>query len=100
MNKCTDLKLVHYADDSTAYTSINLLGHLIEHVNCGLSKISEWLCAIRLSLNVVKYSYLINSNKKVETSSVILMCGQILSQRNEINFLGVTIDHKLSLVEL
>ena len=33
MNKCSDLKLVQYADDSTVYTSNTSLYHLIEHVN-------------------------------------------------------------------
>ena len=39
MNRCTDLKLVHYADDSTAYTSNSSLEHLIEHVSYELLKL-------------------------------------------------------------
>ena len=55
-NKCTDLKLVYYDDDSIAYTCNGSLDHLIEYVNSELTKINELLCANRLSLNVVKSS--------------------------------------------
>ena len=53
MHKCTNLRLVHYADDSTAYKTLDSLNSISE-VNTELSKISEWLCANRLSLNVTK----------------------------------------------
>ena len=65
MNKCTDLKLVQYADDSTAYTSYSSLDHLIEHVNSELYKICDWLCANRLCLIVAESSYSIYSKKKL-----------------------------------
>ena len=62
--KFTDLKLVDYADDCMAYTSNNALDHLSEHVDCELSKNSDWLCAHRISLNVAKSSFSIYSYKK------------------------------------
>ena len=96
MNKCTDLKLVHYADYSIVYASNSSLDHLIEHVNSELSKISDWLCANRLSLNVAKSSYLIYSNKKANTAPDILIRGHALPQSNEIKFLWVIIDDELS----
>ena len=90
MNKCTDLKLVHYADDSTANRSNSSLDHLIVHVNSELTKISDWLCANRLPLDVSKASYSIYSNKKVKIAR-----GETFRQINEIKFLRVIIDDKL-----
>ena len=51
MHKCIDFRLVHYTDVSTAYKTLNSLNS-ISDVNTDLSKISEWLCANQLSLNV------------------------------------------------
>ena len=96
MNKYTDLRLVHCADGSAAYTSNSTLDHLIAHINCELSKISDWLCPNRLSLNVAKSSYSIYSDKIVNALPDIHIRGQALHQSNEINFLGVIIDDKLS----
>ena len=51
MHKCTKLRLVHYADDSTVYKTLDSLNSLSE-VNTELSKINESLCATQLSLNI------------------------------------------------
>ena len=95
-NRCSDLKLVHYADGITAYTSNSSLDHFIEHENFELSKNSDWLCANRPSLIVSESSYSICSNRKVNTAPDVLIRGQTLQQSNEIKFLGVIFDDKLS----
>ena len=53
IHECTDLILVLYADDITAYKNLISLNSISE-MKTELYKISEWLCANRLSLNVAK----------------------------------------------
>ena len=48
LHKYTELSMVHYADDSTAYES------MVPLVNLELEKINNWLCANKLFLNVEK----------------------------------------------
>ena len=56
MHKCADLRLIHYADDSEAYKTLNLLNSMSE-VNAELSMTSDWLCANNLSLNLKRSSF-------------------------------------------
>ena len=63
MHRCSSLNFVQFADDSTVYCSGPSLCDLSEYLNVELNKIDKWLCANKLSLNVVKSSYTIFSNK-------------------------------------
>ena len=48
--------MIMYADDTTLYCN---LGHLSEDmINTELTKVSEWLAAYKLSLNVKKTKYM------------------------------------------
>ena len=96
MNKCDDLKRIHYTDDITAYTSNSSVDHLINHVKFELSKISDWLCGNILSLNFVKSTYTIYSNEKINTAPGFFMRGQALPQSNENKFVRIITDDKLS----
>ena len=54
MQKCTSLKLIHYADDSTALATDGNPNNLCLFVNNELEKIDEWTRANKLSLNIDK----------------------------------------------
>ena len=56
IHKCSDLPVVHYADDSTAYKTPNSLNSITK-VNTELPKLSEWLYANRLSLITTKSAF-------------------------------------------
>ena len=45
MNECTQLKIFHYADASTAYIASDSLDSLTHFVNSELVKIDDWLRA-------------------------------------------------------
>ena len=57
--------MVHFADDSTGFTTSPDLHNLTQNINSQLENISNWLCANRLSLNVTKSSFIIFTNKPV-----------------------------------
>ena len=55
--KFLDIKMVMYANDTTLYCS---LGDSSEDIiNTELTKVSEWLAANKLSLNVKKTKYMV-----------------------------------------
>ena len=56
MNKCIDLKLVYYALDNTTFKTLISL-NLLADTKYELSKISDWLCNIRLSYNALISSF-------------------------------------------
>ena len=59
MNRCSRLNIVHFADDSTVFSSNMDLDALTVSVNSELDKIDHWLRANKLSLNVKKSSFTI-----------------------------------------
>ena len=64
MNTCSELEIVHYADDSTVYDAGTNLETLTNRINYELQKVDDWLCANKLSLNVSKSFFSSFSNMK------------------------------------
>ena len=70
---------------------------LIERlVNPQLEKVSEWLLANKLSLNVSKSNFLIISPKKVVKPINLSINNENLKQENYTKYLGIIIDEKLN----
>ena len=92
MNKCSEFKLVHYADDSTAYDVGSNLETLTNLINNDLQKVDNWLCANKLSLNFTKSFFSVFSNIKNNFIPIIRTRGENLPLMSQINFLGVIID--------
>jgi len=65
MHRCTNLSIVHFADDSTVFVGDPCLRSLEQRVNRELNSIDRWLCANRLSLNVKKSSFTIYTNNPI-----------------------------------
>ena len=99
MQNCTHLKLIHYADDSTAYLSHDNIDTLCNTVNHELTKIDEWIKANKLSLNTDKTFYSLFTNKKINHIPDIIMRNHKISQSKSQKFLGVLVDEKLSFKE-
>ena len=95
MNKCTELKLVHYANDSTAYDVGTTLETLTNRIYYELQKVYDRLCANKLSLNVSKSFFSIFSNMKNNFIPTIRIRGEILPLMSQTKFLGVIIDDVL-----
>ena len=53
-NTLENLKIVHFADDSTLHTPINKNMNIAPQINASLSLINEWLAANKLHSNIGK----------------------------------------------
>lgn len=96
MIKCSDnLKFVQFADDTTIYISGSNIDNLVSSLNIELNCVDQWLIANKLSLNILKSKYMLISNRQPAHDLNISIRNNNLLRVNEINFLGVIIDHKL-----
>ena len=95
MHRCTDLNLVLYADDTTAFASNSDIHELVRHINSELENIQIWLMSNRLSLNVSKTFYTSFGNASVSTPPLCIG-SESIERVNEFKFLGVTIDSSLN----
>jgi len=97
MRSCTKkLSLVHYADDTTVFLSGYDVQQLVSDVNLELDKLHEWLKCNRLSLNVDKTSFMVLTDKRNIRIPAISINNTNIRQVDRCNFLGITIDDKLS----
>eukprot|EP00111_Clytia_hemisphaerica_P003667 TCONS_00010498-protein len=84
-----------FADDTCLFMSHKNPEALQNLINVEVGKISDWLGANQLTLNISKSNYMIFSEHK-QTNFNISISGQTLNHVNEAKYLGVIIDHKLS----
>jgi len=97
MRECsTNLRYVHFADDTTAFHSHSDLQQLTSDVNADLGSLCTWLRCNRLSLNVNKTVYMMFTNRKMLVPPVITIAGTGIQQVEKSKFLGVTLDNKLT----
>ena len=98
-NASSILHFILFADDTNLFCS-NLNFHdLVCTVNQELSKLCEWFCANKLSLNVKKTNYIIFGNKILPVGHEdmnICLDGMQISRVEWTKFLGVHIDEKLN----
>ena len=86
-----------FADDTSLFYSHKNKTEAVITINQELAKISEWLAANKLSLNVGKSQLLIFSNKKnPENAGDIMMNGEKLKEVDHAKYLGVLVDNKLN----
>lgn len=95
---------ISYADDTTLLSSLRTFGagsgsdqNVSKRINAELDKISEWLIANRLALNVLKTKFMVfhQPNKKVPKLSISINNIPIEKVEN-FTFLGLTIDYQLN----
>ena len=110
-------KFILFADDTSLFYSHKNKTEAIKIINLELSKISQWLAANKLSLNVGKSKLLIFTNQKIKSAKKppdprvthvltnnhdeddennIRLNGEILEEVDHAKYLGVLIDNKLN----
>ena len=87
-----------FADDTSLYYSCKNTNNLENIINSELAKISDWLSANRLSLNVAKSKllYFTNKNRNSLKDIEIKINGESLKEVDSAKYLGVHMDNKLS----
>ena len=87
-----------FADDSNVFHAGKDPNEMINVMNIELNKLSIWLKANKLSLNVKKTHFMFFSppRKKAEFSNRLTIQGENINQVHETKFLGVMVDDKLS----
>ena len=92
------LRLLLFADDTTAINSNVNYKDLITNTNCELAKLSIWFRANKLSLNISKTNFMIFGSKHIPINSLNLLSidDNVIERVSTVKFLGVVIDDKLS----
>jgi len=97
MSNCTtSLRFVHFADDTTAFHSLDNVEQLTEEVNGGLDALRTWLYCNRLSLNIGKTVYMLFTDMRIQMLPVVKIAGNPIQHVTESKFLGITVDSRLS----
>ena len=94
-NSSKELTFRLFADDTSILFANKNLDIIEQTVNSQLTKVSEWLLANKLSLNVSKSNFLI-SPRKVPKTMNLKINHEELKQENYTKYLGIIIDEKLN----
>lgn len=86
-----------YADDTTLISTFEKFKNANVSLNTEIGKVSDWLTVNKLILNVNKTKYMIfsRSNKIIQPIDLEIH-NQSIEQVRNFNFLGLTIDEKIS----
>ena len=90
------LSFILFADDSNVFFSHDNPVNLVNTVNAELNKLTEWIRANKLSLNLQKTKYMLFSNTIDTLPTNIIFDDTPLENVSDIKFLGVTVDNRLS----
>ena len=91
----TQLKVIHFADDTTLYINVKPSEDITNMINAELTLVQTWIYTNKLSLNVQKNNYMIISNRRAVDDIDINLCGGATTRVSQHKFLGVIIDDKL-----
>ena len=94
-NSLSNIKVVHFADDSTLHISLEKNQNIAPQINAELDIVNTWLVSNKLYLNIGKTKYMI-FNIMDNPPDLALAIGNSLIQRTNVKkFLGMYIDDKL-----
>ena len=96
---CKHLKVINFADDSTAYLTRDNARSAIPVVNYDLEKLDEWVCANKLSLNTSKTAYTVFSNQSQSDIPDVIIRNTEIAACQKQKFLGIILDSKLNFKE-
>ena len=85
-----------FADDTSLTFSRKSLSNLEVVVNQEMSKIANWMSLNKLSINYNKTEFLVISNNNKQLKLKLMINNKEIKQKQEIKYLGVIIDNKLS----
>ena len=95
-NVCTDVKFLHYADDSNIYLYDSNINRLVMRIKNCLSILVQWLIANKLVLNTTKTNCMLISNTLTNDNVPPVSVGNVpVRMVDKIKFLGELIDSKL-----
>ena len=91
------LSFILFADDTNLFSSHQDLKTLNNTINQELEKVTLWLAANKLSLNVGKTNFMIfkSKNKNVQHKITVNIADQNIKQVDHKKFFGVYLDEKL-----
>ena len=96
-NISTKLKFFLFADDTNIFFDHNNLNMLEKIVNQELKKLSLWLNANRLALNVSKTNFVVFAPKNKASKNVTIIINRhAIEEKEYVKYLGVLIDSQLS----
>ena len=96
MSRCVLLSCVYFADDTAVSLSVYDFFDLSDIINDGLGNIQVWINLYKLSLNPYKITFMIISNRRVLDNLNLSICRNILTNVVTQNFVGISIDNKLT----
>lgn len=104
IKNATNLKVLSFADDTTAFTSHPNLDTLFETANREANGLYEWFCANKLAVNAKKTKYiLLSPNTHLTTTNLCLKINNETITRvgnhmedTSFKFLGINIDENLT----
>lgn len=98
VNSSNILKFNLFADDTCIYLNHSNIQDLFSTFNIELGKISLWIKANKLSLNVKKSAYLLFSGRKLLPNElpVLRIFDEPIVRLTETKFLGLIIDHQVN----
>ena len=89
------VKCILFADDTSLFCSDANINRLFERVSSGLASMCRWFAIDKLSLNVLKTSYMLfRNNTAIDTE--LSINGVCLERVRVATFLGVLIDEQLT----
>ena len=93
----TLFNMIMYADDTTLYCDIKDVPTYENVLNVELCKITNWLAANKLSLNVDKTKFMVfHSDKKKVVYPKLLINNIEIERVDYFNFLGLQLNHNLN----
>ena len=93
----TLFNMIMYADDTTLYCDIKDVPNYENVLNIELCKITNWLAANKLSLNVGKTKFMVfHSDKKKVVYPKLLINNIEIERVDYFNFLGLQLNHNLN----
>ncbi|MEE8341453.1 MAG: reverse transcriptase family protein, partial [Candidatus Neomarinimicrobiota bacterium] len=102
-NSSSVFNIISYADDTTLTSSLKTfntdsnVSNISHKINSEVGKVSEWLCANKLSLNLEKTKFMVfhKPQKQVQNLDLRIMDNPIDRVEN-FTFLGLTLDYQLN----
>ena len=95
-NPISNLKTIHFADDSTLHLSMKKNEDIAPRINSELEIINAWLTSNKLYLNIDKTKYMIFSIKDKPPDLSLNIGNSCIDRTNVQKFLGVYIDDRLT----
>ena len=99
IHKCSEiLSFILFADDTNVFYSDTNVKSLNQVLNNELIKVTEWLQANKLTLNIKKTQVILfkAKNKKIKEPLILRINGEEIKQVSSTKFLGINIDSKLN----